>query len=98
MEGDDPIRRRRSIGRRLALGRVAKPGAEAIRHHREHRPDVTLMDLRLPDLSGIDAMIAIRGVSSGAKHLGVRRPLCAPSACRGFTVKKWTAIAIRVQN
>ncbi len=27
---------------------------------RKHRPDVTLMDLRLPGLSGIDAMIAIR--------------------------------------
>src|SRR5439155_6579472 len=27
---------------------------------REHKPDVTLMDLRLPDLSGIDVMIAIR--------------------------------------
>jgi DNA-binding NarL/FixJ family response regulator len=35
-------------------------GTEAIQHYRTHRPDVTLMDLRLPDLSGIDAMIAIR--------------------------------------
>jgi DNA-binding NarL/FixJ family response regulator len=35
-------------------------GNEAILQYREHRPDVTLMDLRLPDLSGIDAMIAIR--------------------------------------
>ena len=33
---------------------------EAIEQFREHRPDVTLMDLRLPDRSGIDAMIAIR--------------------------------------
>lgn len=38
----------------------ASTGAEAIQRHREHRPDVTLMDLRLPDLSGIDALIAIR--------------------------------------
>jgi DNA-binding NarL/FixJ family response regulator len=38
----------------------AATGAEAIQHYRLHRPDVTLMDLRLPDLSGIDAMIAIR--------------------------------------
>jgi len=38
----------------------AANGAEAIQRFREHRPDVTLMDLRLPDLSGIDAMIAIR--------------------------------------
>lgn len=38
----------------------ASTGTEAINKFREHRPDVTLMDLRLPDLSGIDAMIAIR--------------------------------------
>jgi DNA-binding NarL/FixJ family response regulator len=38
----------------------ATTGREAIHGFREHRPDVTLMDLRLPDLSGIDAMIAIR--------------------------------------
>ena len=39
----------------------ASTGREAIQLFREHRPDVTLMDLRLPDISGIDAMIAIRG-------------------------------------
>jgi DNA-binding NarL/FixJ family response regulator len=33
---------------------------EAIRRYREHMPDVTIMDLRLPDMSGIEAMIAIR--------------------------------------
>src|SRR6202162_5771234 len=38
----------------------ASTGTEAIQHHRDHRPDVTLMDLRLPDVSGIDALIAIR--------------------------------------
>jgi DNA-binding NarL/FixJ family response regulator len=38
----------------------ASGGREAIQRFREHQPDVTLMDLRLPDLSGIDAMIAIR--------------------------------------
>ena len=38
----------------------ASSGSEAIEQYRQHRPDVTLMDLRLPDLSGIDAMIAIR--------------------------------------
>ena len=35
-------------------------GRDAIQRFREHVPDVTLMDLRLPDMSGIDAMIAIR--------------------------------------
>jgi DNA-binding NarL/FixJ family response regulator len=38
----------------------ASSGAEALLRFREHQPDVTLMDLRLPDISGIDAMIAIR--------------------------------------
>lgn len=35
-------------------------GREAIEQFRICRPDVTLMDLRLPDMSGVDAMIAIR--------------------------------------
>lgn len=38
----------------------ASNGAEAINTFRACRPDVTLMDLRLPDMSGIEAMIAIR--------------------------------------
>ena len=38
----------------------AQCGREAIVGFRAHRPDVTLMDLRLPDISGIDALIAIR--------------------------------------
>jgi DNA-binding NarL/FixJ family response regulator len=43
---------------RLVAG--AATGREAILRFREHRPDVTLMDLRLPDMSGIEAMRAIR--------------------------------------
>ena len=38
----------------------AANGQEAIQQFGEHRPDVTLMDLRLPDMSGIDVVIAIR--------------------------------------
>jgi DNA-binding NarL/FixJ family response regulator len=37
----------------------ASDGGEAIQRFREYQPDVILMDLRLPDMSGIDAMIAI---------------------------------------
>ena len=44
----------------MELVSQASSGTEAIQRYREHQPDVTLMDLRLPDLSGIDAMIAIR--------------------------------------
>jgi DNA-binding NarL/FixJ family response regulator len=44
----------------LQLVAEASNGKDAIQRFREHTPDVTLMDLRLPDMSGIDAMIAIR--------------------------------------
>ena len=44
----------------MTLVSQASTGTEAIQKYRDHRPDVTLMDLRLPDLSGIDALIAIR--------------------------------------
>jgi DNA-binding NarL/FixJ family response regulator len=38
----------------------AANGKDAIQEFKKHQPDVTLMDLRLPDMNGIDAMIAIR--------------------------------------
>ena len=44
----------------LLLAAEASNGRDAILRFREHTPDVTLMDLRLPDISGIDALIAIR--------------------------------------
>ena len=36
-------------------------GREAIQQYRTHRPDVTLMDLQMPEMSGLDAIITIRG-------------------------------------
>jgi len=44
----------------MTLTAQAASGREAIQKYRECLPDVTLMDLRLPDMSGIEAMIAIR--------------------------------------
>ncbi len=44
----------------MLLVAQASNAQEAIQEYRKHRPDVTLMDLRLPDKSGIDAMIAVR--------------------------------------
>jgi DNA-binding NarL/FixJ family response regulator len=38
----------------------ATNGREAVREFRARRPDVTIMDLRLPDMSGIDVLVAIR--------------------------------------
>jgi DNA-binding NarL/FixJ family response regulator len=45
----------------MELAGEARNGRDALQRFRETRPDVTLMDLRLPDMNGIDAMIAIRG-------------------------------------
>src|SRR6266705_633497 len=39
----------------------ASNGREAIQQFRAHHPDVTLMDLQMPEMNGLDAMIAIRG-------------------------------------
>jgi DNA-binding NarL/FixJ family response regulator len=44
----------------MQLVAQATSGSDAVRQFRQHQPDVTLMDLRLPDMSGIDTMIAIR--------------------------------------
>lgn len=44
----------------MSLVAQAATGGEAVQKFREHQPDVTLMDLRLPDMSGIDALVAIR--------------------------------------
>jgi DNA-binding NarL/FixJ family response regulator len=45
----------------------ASSGAEAIRQYREHLPDVTLMDLRMPGMSGIETMISIRAEFAEAR-------------------------------
>ena len=44
----------------MVLVGEAATGTEAIQLFKQHVPDVTLMDLRLPDMSGIDTLIAIR--------------------------------------
>jgi DNA-binding NarL/FixJ family response regulator len=45
----------------------ASSGKEAVQLHRELNPDVTLMDLQMPDMSGLDAIIAIRGEHPAAR-------------------------------
>ena len=39
----------------------AANGREAIQEFHQHRPDITLMDLQMPEMNGLDAIIAIRG-------------------------------------
>jgi len=45
----------------MQLVAEASNGREALELFRKHRPDITLMDLQMPDMSGIDAISAIRG-------------------------------------
>jgi DNA-binding NarL/FixJ family response regulator len=45
----------------MTLVAEAANGREAIQQFRTHQPDVTLMDLQMPEMNGLDAMIAIRG-------------------------------------
>jgi len=45
----------------MVLAAQATDAVEALAQFRRHRPDVTLMDLRLPGTNGTDALIAIRG-------------------------------------
>ena len=72
----------------------ASTGHEAIRLFREHRPDVTLMDLRMPDISGIDALSAILGEFPDARivmlttfegDVEIQRSLAA--GARGYVLK-----------
>src|SRR5271156_1815907 len=78
----------------MLLVAEASNGREAIQGFREHRPDVTLMDLRLPDIGGIDAMVAIRTEFPDARiimlttfegDVEIRRALQA--GARGYMLK-----------
>jgi DNA-binding NarL/FixJ family response regulator len=53
----------------MELVAEAATGHEAIEQFRAHRPDIVLMDLQMPDMNGIDAMIAIRGEFSEARFI-----------------------------
>jgi len=44
----------------MSLVAEASNGREAIERFRAHRPDITLMDLQMPEMNGLDAMITIR--------------------------------------
>jgi two-component system NarL family response regulator len=49
----------------------AATGAEAVALHRQHIPDVTLLDMRMPVLSGVEAAIAIRAEFPNAKIIAL---------------------------
>jgi DNA-binding NarL/FixJ family response regulator len=45
----------------MTLIAEASTGREALEQFRKHRPDLTLMDLQMPDMDGVEAMVAICG-------------------------------------
>jgi DNA-binding NarL/FixJ family response regulator len=53
----------------MCLVAEAANGQEAIQQFRAHLPDVTLMDLQMPQMNGLDAMIAIRGEFPDARMI-----------------------------
>jgi DNA-binding NarL/FixJ family response regulator len=53
----------------MELVAEATNGHEAIELFRDHRPDVTLMDLQMPGMSGIDAIVAIRAEFPNARFV-----------------------------
>lgn len=57
------------IGRTPDMIMVAEAttGAEAVEQFREHRPDITLMDLQMPGISGMDAIRVIRDIEPNAR-------------------------------
>jgi DNA-binding NarL/FixJ family response regulator len=84
------------IGKQVDMELIAEAsnGLEAIEQFRMHRPDVTLMDLQMPEMSGIDALSAIRGefpearvivLTSYSGDVQVSRAL--RSGARGYLLK-----------
>lgn len=53
----------------LQLVAEASNGREAVEQFRAHRPDVTLMDLQMPEMNGVEAMIAIRAEFPSARMI-----------------------------
>ena len=56
-----------AIQQDMTLVGEASNGRDAIQQFRTHHPDITLMDLQMPEMSGIDALIAIRNEFPDAK-------------------------------
>lgn len=78
----------------MTLAGTASTGADALVRYRQTHPDVTLMDLRLPDLDGVSAMVAIRSEFPDARvmmlttfegDVEVQRALAA--GARGYMLK-----------
>jgi DNA-binding NarL/FixJ family response regulator len=78
----------------MELVAQAATGRAAVEQYRAQRPDITLMDLRLPDMSGVDALAAIRAEFPEARivmlttfegDVEIQRALAA--GARGYLLK-----------
>lgn len=72
----------------------ASSGHEAIEQFRKHNPDITLMDLQMPDVNGIDAMISVRSEFPHARFIvlttysgDVHVSRALKAGARGFLLK-----------
>ena len=78
----------------MELVAEASNGLEALEQFRKHRPDITLMDLQMPGMNGIDAISAIRGEFHEARiivlttHAGdVQISRALKAGARGYLLK-----------
>jgi DNA-binding NarL/FixJ family response regulator len=78
----------------MTLVGQAADALDGVRQFRQHKPDITLMDLRLPDTDGIDALMTIRAEFPNARIImlstfrgdaDIQRALAA--GARGFLLK-----------
>jgi len=79
----------------MELVAQASTGREAIEQFRRHRPDITLMDLQMPDISGIEAIAAIRSEFPNARIIvlttysgDVQVVRALKAGARGFLLKR----------
>jgi DNA-binding NarL/FixJ family response regulator len=100
LAADDHVLLRRGIASTIAtqpdmtLVAEATNGREAVEQYRTHRPDITLMDLQMPEMNGLDAMVAILAESPDARiimlttYVGDVQVLRAMKAgARGYLLK-----------
>jgi DNA-binding NarL/FixJ family response regulator len=67
----------------------AANGREAIQEFRRHRPDITLMDLQMPEMNGLDVIIAIRGEFPAARIIVLTTYAGDVQALRALKAGAW---------
>jgi DNA-binding NarL/FixJ family response regulator len=65
----------------------ASNGREAVEQFRAHRPDVTLMDLQMPEMNGVEAMIAIRAEFPSARIIVLTTYVGDAQVLRAYLLK-----------